>query len=339
MKELIARLTAVFGPSGYEDRIRGAIVEEIKDSVDEHRVDALGNLIAVKRAAGPKPRGGEAGPPLKVMLAAHMDEIGIMVTYVDEKGFCRFATVGGSFPEMTLGARVVFASGIVGTFGFEGRPFPESSLKREDMYLDVGATSRADCPVKVGDPAAFQHTLADLGQRLLAHNFDDRIGCAILVQVLRELDASPHDVYAVFTVQEEVGTRGAITSSYGIDPDLAVAIDVTATGDTPEAHPMGVVLGAGPAIKVMDRGTVVQPAIKQLLIDTAEAAGVRYQLEVLEFGHTDAYGIQMTREGVPSGVVSIPSRYLHTTSQMVDYGDVTGAVALLEALLSRPIRI
>jgi endoglucanase len=332
MKELIARLTAVFGPSGYEDRVRAAILEQIKDHVDEYRVDALGNLIAVKRAA-------TSAPPLKVMLAAHMDEIGIMVTHVDEKGFCRFANIGGIFPEVTLGARVVFPDGVLGTFGFEGQPFPDPGLKREAMYLDVGATSKADCPVKVGDPAAFQHSFADLGQRLLAHNFDDRIGCAILVQVLRELDASPHDVYAVFTVQEEVGTRGATTSGYGVNPDLAIAIDVTATGDTPEAHPMGVTLGAGPAIKVMDRGTVVQPAVKQLLIDTAEAAGVRYQLEVLEFGHTDATSIQMAREGVPTGVVSIPSRYLHTTSQMVDYGDVTGAVTLLKALLSRPIQI
>lgn len=330
MKELIAKLTSVYGPSGHEERIRQTIIEEVKDWVDEYRVDALGNLITVRHAGTPE-------GARRVMLAAHMDEIGVIVTHVDEKGFCRFAPVGGVRPQMLLGARVVFANGAVGTFGAEGHPLPDKELKMDEMYLDVGATSKEEMPVSVGDVAAFQHSFADLGQRLLAHNFDDRIGCAILIQTLRELRDSPHEIYAVFTAQEEVGVRGATTSGYGINPDLGLAIDVTATGDTPEAHPMGVSLGKGPAIKVMDRGMIVHPRVKELLIETARSLEIPYQLEVLEFGSTDARGIQMAREGVPAGVVSVPSRYVHTTSQMVDYGDVVGAVKLLVGVLSRPI--
>lgn len=332
MKELIAKLTTVYGPSGHEEHIRQTIVEEVKDWVDEFRVDALGNLITVRR-----PTSSDQGR--RVMLAAHMDEIGVIVTHVDDKGFCRFAPVGGVGPHILLGSRVLFANGTVGTFGTEGRPFRSKELKIEEMYLDVGAASKEEVPVSVGDVAAFQHSHSDLGQRLLAHNFDDRIGCAILIQALRELKDSPHEVYAVFTAQEEVGVRGATTSGYGINPEMGLAVDVTATGDTPEAHPMGVSLGKGPAIKVMDRGMIAHPKVKDLLIETARSLGIPYQLEVLEFGSTDARGIQMTREGVPAGVVSIPSRYIHTPSQMVDYGDVTAAVRLLVGVLSRPINL
>lgn len=332
MKALIARLTEVYGPSGQEERIRQTIIEEVGGLVDEFRVDALGNLITVKRP-------GALDGGRRVMLAAHMDEIGVIVTHVDEKGFCRFAPVGGVGPHMLLGTRVVFANGTVGAFGVEGRPFRNQQLKIEEMYLDVGAVSKDEMPISLGDVAAFQHGFTDLGQRLLAHNFDDRIGCAILIQTLRELQDSPHEVHAVFTTQEEVGVRGAITSSYGVNPDLGLAIDVTGTGDTPEAHPMAVSLGQGPAIKVMDRGMVAHPQIKELLIETARSLKIPYQLEVLEYGSTDARGIQMSREGVPAGVVSIPSRYIHTPSQMVDYGDVTAAVRLLVGVLSRPINL
>jgi endoglucanase len=193
-------------------------------------------------------------------------------------------------------------------------------------------------PVQVGDAAGFQREFADLGRRLMAKAFDDRIGCAILIQTLWELKETPHEVYFVFTVQEEVGVRGAITSAYGVAPDLAIAVDVTDTGDTPEAHPMAVTLGKGPAIKVKDRGMVTHPLVKTLLVDTARELGIPYQLEVLEFGSTDAMAIQVSREGVPAGVVSIPTRYVHTPSQITDYEDVRNAVKLLEAVLVRPVR-
>lgn len=330
MKELIKKLTEVYGPSGHEERVREVIKEEIETLADEVRVDPLGNLIALKRGGG-----------VKAMLAAHMDEIGVIVTYVDEKGFLRFAPIGGVIPHTLLGARVVFANGVVGTFGVEGHPFPDKDKppKIEEMYLDVGAMDKESIPVRVGDAAGFQQEFADLGGRLMAKAFDDRIGCAILIQTLRELRRTPHEVYFVFTVQEEVGLRGAITSAYGVAPDLALAVDITTTGDTPEAHPMAVSLGKGPAIKVKDRGMLAHPLVKNLLVDTAKKLGIPYQLEVLEFGGTDASAIQVSREGVPAGVISIPTRYAHTPSQMVDYEDVLNAVKLLRAVLTKPIKL
>ncbi len=332
MKELIKKLTEVYGPSGHEERIREVIKGEIEGLVDEVRVDPLGNLIALKHGDG---------DGAKVMLAAHMDEIGIIVTHVDEKGFLRFAPIGGVIPHTLLGARVIFANGVVGTFGLEGRSFPDKDKppKIEEMYLDVGATDKENVPLQVGDAAGFQRGFADLDERLMAKAFDDRIGCAILIQTLRELDDTPHEVYAVFTVQEEVGVRGAITSAYGVAPDLAIAVDITDTGDTPEAHPMAVSLGKGPAIKVKDRGMLAHPLVKNLLVDTAKELGIPYQLEVLEFGGTDAMAIQVSREGVPAGVVSIATRYAHTPSEMVDYEDVLNVVKLLKAVLAKPIKL
>ena len=332
MKELIKKLTETYGPSGHEERIREVIRAEIEGLADEVRVDALGNLIALKRGKG----GGK-----KVMLAAHMDEIGIIVTHVDEKGFLRFAPVGGVRPLTLLGGRVVFADGTVGTIGMEKRE-PEEAKKIptfDKLYLDVGAKDKESVPVKVGDVACFQRPFVAQGDRLIAKAFDDRIGCAVLIQVMRELKETPHDVYFVFSVQEEVGLRGATTSTYGIQPDLGISVDVTRTGDTPEAHPMAVSLGAGPAIKVKDGRMLAHPAVKDLLVRTAEELGIPYQLEVLERGTTDAAAIQISREGVPAGCLSIPCRYVHTPSEMVDYNDVANAVKLLVAVLSRPIEL
>ena len=332
MKELIKKLTETYGPSGREEKIREVIRAEIEGLADEIRVDALGNLIALKRGKG---------QGIKVMLAAHMDEIGIIVTHVDEKGFLRFAPVGGVRPLTLLGGRAVFADGTVGTFGMEKRE-PEEAKKIptfDKLYLDVGARDKESVPVKVGDVACFQRPFVAQGDRLIAKAFDDRIGCAVLIQVMRDLKETPHDVYFVFSVQEEVGLRGATTSTYGIQPDLGISVDVTRTGDTPEAHPMAVSLGAGPAIKVKDGRMLAHPAVKDLLVRTAEELGIPYQLEVLERGTTDAAAIQISREGVPAGCLSIPCRYVHTPSEMVDYNDVANAVKLLVAVLSKPIEL
>ena len=332
MKELIKKLTETYGPSGHEERIREVIRAEIEGLADEVQVDALGNLIALKRGKG----GGK-----KVMLAAHMDEIGIIVTHVDEKGFLRFAPVGGVRPLTLLGGRAVFADGTVGTFGMEKRE-PEEAKKIptfDKLFLDVGARDKESVPVKVGDVACFQRPFVAQGDRLIAKALDDRIGCAVLIQVMRDLKETPHDVYFVFSVQEEVGLRGATTSTYGIQPDLGISVDVTRTGDTPEAHPMAVSLGAGPAIKVKDGRMLAHPAVKDLLVRTAEELGIPYQLEVLERGTTDAAAIQISREGVPAGCLSIPCRYVHTPSEMVDYNDVANAVKLLVAVLSKPIEL
>lgn len=331
MKTLIRKLCQAYGPSGNEEQIREVLIGEIRPLVDEYHIDILGNLIGVRRASD--------GNGKRIMLAAHMDEIGVIVTHIDDKGFLRFAPIGGVLTAALVGARVVFANGVEGTFGAEGKPLLSSQPAADQVFLDVGATSKEDIPVSIGDAAAFRHQFSDLGGRLIAHNFDDRIGCAVLVETLRTLEETPHEVYAVFTTQEEVGTRGARTSAFGINPDIAIAIDVTTTGDTPEAHPMAVELGKGPAIKVKDRQMLAHPGVKRLLVEAAEREDIPYQLEVLEFGTTDAMAIQVTREGVPAGVVSIPSRYVHTPSQMVDLADVQRAAQLLVSVLSNPIQL
>jgi len=330
LKEIIKNLVETYGPSGREDAVRAMIQGLVQEKVDETRVDALGNLIAIKRGAG----GGK-----KVMVAAHMDEIGLMVTYVDKKGFLRFATVGGVFSPTVVGARVRFADGTLGVLSWEKWLHSQERPPMHELFIDVGATSPENVPVGVGDPAVFDRPFADLGQRLVSKAMDDRIGCAVAVQALLEIEESPNDLYFVFTTQEEVGTRGALTAAFGVDPEVGLAVDVTDTGDTPESRPMAVELGKGPAIKVMDSGALAHPGVKAWMIRTAKNEGIPYQLEVLEFGGTDAEAMQRSRAGVPVGCLSIPCRYIHSPSEMVDCGDVENAVKLLVALLSKPISL
>jgi endoglucanase len=249
VKELIKELTETFGPSGSEDAVRELIRRRVSDHVDEVRVDPLGNLIALKRK-----RAKAKVEARKIMLAAHMDEIGVIISHIDGQGFLRFAPVGGVNPLHLLGSRVIFADGAIGVIGREHSENRTECPAIDKMFIDVGAPGREQLARKVGDAGAFVRPFADLGKRLTAKAFDDRIGCAVLVQTARELKAAPHDVYFVFTVQEEVGLRGALTSAFGVEPEVAIAVDITLTGDTPEAHPMAVSLGAGPAIKVKDRG-------------------------------------------------------------------------------------
>ena len=334
MKGIIKELTEAFGPSGYEDTVRAVVRSHISGHVDEIRVDPLGNLIALKRA---QPRRGVERR--RVMLAAHMDEIGVIVSHVDDNAFLRFAPIGGVNALALLGGRVAFADGAVGVIGRERPETPTEYPTVEKMYIDVGAPDKEHLERKVGDVAAFTRPCVDLGQRLVAKAFDDRIGCAVLVQTLLELPSVPHDVYAVFTVQEEVGVRGATTSAFAVEPDVAIAVDVTTTGDTPEAWPMAVRLGAGPAIKVKDRGMLAHPGVKNWMASTAERLRIPYQFEVLELGSTDGMAIQTSRAGVATGVLSIPSRYVHTPSEMVDYADVQNAVKLLVGLLRGKVSI
>lgn len=332
MQKLAKQLCEAFGVSGFEDEIRAVIRGEIAGMVDDVKVDALGNLVAFRRGTG----GGR-----RVMLAAHMDQIGLMVTHVDEKGFLRFTPIGYLFPLACWGGQVRFADGTVGTIGLDGRKDPTEELPAlRDMYVDVGATERAQVRQKVGDVAAFWPGFAAQGNAWFSPNLDDRAGCAVLVQLLAELAGVDiaHDLYVVFTTQEEVGPRGARTSAYAIDPEVAIAVDVTDTGDVPYATPaMEVYLGRGVAIKVQDSGMISHPGLNRLLIAAAEAEGAPYQLEVLQGGTTDAYAIQVSRAGVPATALSLPSRHIHTPSQIVDVRDVEAAVKLLRAFLARPI--
>jgi len=329
MKELIKKLVETTGPSGYEAIIRNVILEEVK-SFGENRIDALGNLIVLM---------GNKGEGKKIMLSAHMDEIGIMATHIDENGFVRFTKIGGVRPKTSLSAHVKFLDGTRGVIGEEIQDRSGEAMLLQHMYIDVGATNRQDCPVKVGDIAVFDRQFMDLGNRLVAKAMDDRISCAILIQTLKQLKTSPHQLFFVFSAQEEVGLRGATTAAYSIDPDIGLSVDVTDTGDTPKGVRMDVKLGNGPAIKIRDSGMLSDPRVIEWMINTAKANNLPYQLEVLEGGTTDASAIQLTRAGVPSGCLSIPTRYLHTPAEMVDYRDVENSVSLLLELISGPITI
>lgn len=336
VKEIIKKLTECYGPSGHEAGVRELITAELKEAgllsarKVETRADALGNLVVHLAGDG----GGS-----KVMLAAHMDEIGVVVTHVDQKGFLRFGSVGGVRPLPLMGGRVRFSDGTIGVIGLEKLDDATKIPPLEKFFIDVGAVNRESCRIKVGDIGCFQRSCEELGDRIVAKAMDDRIGCAVLIQVMKELGRSPHDISVVFTVQEEVGLRGAVTSGYGAEPDIALAVDVTLTGDTPECPPMAVELGAGPAIKIKDGGMLTHVGVKEWLFATAEVAGIPFQREVLVSGTTDASAIQTTRAGVPAGCVSIPTRYVHMPSEMVDYRDVQGAVKLLVGALSGPIDI
>lgn len=331
MKSLIKKLVETTGPSGYESHIREVIRAEVEPLADEIRVDALGSLIVRKGQGGP---GNQ-----KIILVAHMDEIGIMVTHVDDNGFARFSTLGGVRPHSCFGGRVCFLNGATGVIGMERSSDRSKSPSFEQLYVDLGVTNRKDCPVRVGDVAAFERPFCDLGKRLVSKAMDDRIGVAVLIETLRQVGELPQQVFYVFSVQEEVGVRGAITAAYGIDPDLGLAVDVTGTGDTPKGIKMEVSLGKGPAIKVRDRGMLVDPRVVDWMVSTAEKARIPHQLEVLEYGGTDARAIQLTRAGVPAGCLSIPCRYVHSPSEMVDYKDVQNAVKLMVELLRHSLEV
>lgn len=336
MKALIQKLVETPGPSGYETQVRAIVRTKVEPLADASHVDAMGNLIVRK---GSRQDGG-----LKVMLSAHMDEIGVIVTHIDENGFLRFTNIGGVHARNCIGGRVRFLNGTCGVIGTEKLASPSDIPGLERLFIDVGATSRKDCPVSVGDVAAFERpfmvmTGSNGSERLVSKAMDDRISVAILIETLRQIESTPHELYFVFSVQEEVGLRGATTAAYAIDPELGIALDVTLTGDTPKGVKMEVKLGGGPAIKVRDSGMLSDPRVVEWMVKTAQRERIAHQLEVLDGGTTDARAMQITRAGVPSGCISIPCRYVHTPSEVVDFGDVQDTVRLLKALLSKPITL
>ena len=327
---LLQTLVETPGPSGSEHVIREKIAAEIRSHVDEVYTDALGNLIARK---GSLKEGGK-----RVMISAHVDEIGLMVTHVDENGFARFLPIGGINPLTCLGGRVKFMNGAQGVIGIE-RLEPNEQPGLPKFFIDTGATSKADSKVGVGDVCGFERPYLDLGKRLVAKSMDDRVAAAIAVEALKEVNPGVNELYFVFSVQEEVGVRGAITAAYGVDPEVGLAVDVTRTGDTPMGVKMEVALGNGPAIKVRDSSFIADPRVVRWMVEEAKAQKLPYQMEVLEAGGTDGSAIQRARAGVPAGCLSIPCRYIHSPSEMVDREDVENSVKLLVGLLSKPISL
>ncbi|MEM7034700.1 MAG: M42 family metallopeptidase, partial [Chloroflexota bacterium] len=303
MIDLIKTLTELYGPSGYEQAIRQAIQAEITPHVDEVTVDALGNLHALKKGTDSSHT---------IMLAAHMDEIGLMVTKIEKEGFARFTNLGGLQPLNLAGSRVIFNNGVIGTINVEDSLYrPNIKAGLANLFIDFGVSKREDVPVQVGDVAAFYGPCIEVNNRIMSKSLDDRIGCVVQIETLKQVQTPPHDIHFVFTVQEEVGVRGATAGAFRVDPTIAIAIDVTPSGDTPGDKPFTVSLGQGAAIKIMDRGSLSHPAIKDWMIDTAEANDIAYQLEVLTAGGTDARAMQLAKAGSAAGCVSIPCRHVH----------------------------
>jgi len=332
---LLRQLSEAFGVSGHETAVRQLIVDAIKDVAHEYRVDALGNLIALKKGDGTS---------RKVMVAAHMDEVGLMIVRVEKEGSLRFRPVGGIDPRVLLSKKVLIGDKKVpGVIGVKPIHLLEPRARQqvmpiEEMSIDIGASSKeeADNLVRVGDYAAFDVSFGELGDTLRTVKgkaFDDRAGCAVLIELLR--DSYPFDFYAVFTVQEEVGLRGAKVAAYSVAPDLAFALEGTICDDSPKKRDVSptTVLGAGPAITVMDRSVISDRRLVDLLLATAQQQGIPYQFKQPGMGGTDAGAIHLAREGVPAAVVSVPSRYIHSPVCLLSLNDLDNTIRLMRETL------
>ncbi|MBM4235681.1 MAG: M42 family metallopeptidase [Firmicutes bacterium] len=328
MEKILKTLTELYGPSGEEETVREKILELVGKRADSTFTDQLGNLFVLFRGNAPK-----------ILISAHMDEIGIIVTNIDENGFLRLAPLGGLSPSILTGQRLRFKSGLIGLVYHE-KINDLKELTWPKLYLDIGQKSRSEAEkvVAIGDLACFDQPFVSVpGSRFLAKAMDNRAGCAVLVETISGLKRPlPQEVCFVFSVQEELGLRGAKTAAFGYEPDYGLAVDVTRVGDTPKADNMAVSLGLGPAIKVKDSSVITHPLIRRFMVDQAKNLNIDYQLEVLERGGTDAGAIHLSRAGVPSGALSIPCRYVHTPSEMVDSADLENAVNLLSGLLRVP---
>lgn len=315
-------LNACHGPSGDETQLAETISKLAAPYADEHWYDPMGNLIVHKRGNGPK-----------IMFAAHMDSIGMIVTHIEEEGYLRFGKVGGLDLHSLLHTPVRFANGIRGLVGAD----ESADLKKltvEDMFIDIGAVSKEDAEkqVSIGDTAVFDTPSFMAGSRMVSPYMDNRISCVILLAALERLENTNNDLYFVFTTQEEVGLRGAKTAAYAIDPDYAVAIDVTLSDDEPGAkHNGSSVFGKGAAIKVMDSSVICHPQMVAKLTELAHNKNIAFQNDVIRSGGTDAGAIHVSRTGVYTGGISIPCRYIHSPTEMVQISDVEACIDLTAA--------
>ena len=340
MKDLLKKLADAPGVSGFEDEVRNIMIDELKDHVDEVEVDQLGNMIATRNGTSDSK---------KIMLAAHMDEIGLMIRYIDKNGFIKFSKIGGINDQMLLNQEVTIhtSNGIVtGVIGSKPpHRMKEAERKKiidyENMFIDIGASDKEEAEkiVKLGDPITIKQEFTPLGKLYKGKALDNRIGCAVLVEVMKKAKTNA-TIYGVGTVQEEVGLKGARTAAFRLNPDMALALDVTIAGDHPgiKEEDAPAKTGKGPGIILTDasgRGLITHPKVKNLLITVAEEEEIPIQLEVSEGGTTDATAIHLTREGIPTGVISPPTRYIHTPVSVIDIDDVENAVKLILAVLER----
>jgi endoglucanase len=348
LRDLLGRLSDAFGPSGRESAVRALIRTEVEPLVDRLEVDALGNLITFKAGTG-------AAPRLKVMLSAHMDEVGFVITDVDKSGLLKFAAVGGIDVRLLLAKRVLVGADRAGADPVPGvitGPAPLSETAEgarrvphiDDLAIDIGAGDEktAGGKVKQGDYGVFATKFRPLSDdpawpTVRGKAFDDRAGCAALVALLA--GRYPVDLYGVFTVQEEVGLRGARVAAYRVEPDAAISLEGTICDDLPqpadEDNTPVTRIGDGPALSLMDRALVSHPGLLRLLQDTAEAEGIRIQYKAPLLGSTDSGAIHLTRAGVPAITASIPCRYIHSPAAILNLNDLADTVRLVAAALRR----
>ena len=316
----------VYGPSGQETRVADVLTAVLREHVDSIRTDVMGNLIVEKK-------GRENGKT--IMFSAHMDHIGLVVTDIEDEGYLRVTPVGGVSLDSMRCRHVVFGSGVHGVAVCQ--PTKGETAGMQHLFVDIGAKDKAEAltMVNLGDACVFAPEIIPLGEhRIAAPAMDDRCACALLAELIMQIGTPRNNIAAVFSVQEEVGTRGAAAAAFRIAPDLGVGIDVTAWGDTPEVKLPAVKLGEGAAVKFMDRSMIATPCVRDALIAAAEKAGVPYQREILPFGGTDGAAIQHSRGGVPAGTLSIPCRYVHSACEVIDMRDMDGALEILKEFVN-----
>ena len=322
ISEILSILNEAHGPSGDEGGIRDKITELARPFADEVNTDTLGNLIVHKKGDGPK-----------VMFAAHMDSIGFIVTHIEKEGFLRVGRLGGIAPKEAAYTPVRFKSGVRGVFVPEEKA-DFGKLKLDECFIDIGAKDEdeAKTRVQVGDTCVYDQPVRLQGDRVTAPYLDDRMACAVLLAALERIERPSCDLYMVFTVQEEVGLRGARTAAWWVEPDVGVAVDVTDVDDTPGSEKSGTArLGKGAAVKVMDSSVICHPDVVAKLWELAQAQNIPVQRDILRAGGTDAGAIHTARVGVKTGGISIPCRYIHTPAETASLSDAEACVRLTVA--------
>ncbi len=332
--ELLKKLTTLDGVSGEEKPVRDFILSHIKDYVDDYKIDNMGNLIAFKKGTG--------NSGLRIMLDAHMDEVGLMVTHINSDGLLKFQTIGGIEARVLVGKRVrVGEKGIPGVIGFKPIHLQESSerngsVNKKKLTIDIGAKDReqAEEKVSVGDYVTFAYDPVDFGDnKLMAKALDNRVGCAALMELLK--GRYEWDVYGCFTVQEEVGLKGAKTASYQVMPHMALILEGTTCYDVPDTQEQGMSTrcGKGPALTVMDRSVIADRDLVRFIASTAEQHNIPYQYKQTISGGTNAGRIQVNGTGVKVAVMAVPCRYIHTPVSVMDKSDFNHMIALARKVL------
>jgi len=335
--DLLKRLCETPGIASREERLRAVVCEELQPLVSTINVDAMGNVIAHRK--------GKGGP--RVMLAAHMDEIGFIVRHIDDKGFIRLQPVGGFDPRVLVAQRVWVhgckGQSLRGTLMAGTKPIhlqnPEDANKApkiEDLFIDLGLPGpKVKEVVELGDMITMDRTLEHVGEMVVSKSLDNRLSVFVMIEALKALGSHQCEIFAVATTQEEVGLRGATTAAFSVEPHIGVALDITLANDTPGIpDPEAITrLGSGCAIKIMDASLLCHPKLVRHFRDVAEREKIPHQLEVLPRGGTDGGGIQRSRGGVPSFTLSVPTRYVHTVNEMAHKADIESAVSLLARYL------